>query len=152
MNWIHVHLALNHLPVLGTPFVLLLLATGMIRRSDEIQRLALVWLLVLAVVSIAIKFTGDMAFDVARTEPWMEPTFVSAHEQAADQATTGVFVMGVAAAACVWRGRRGGDLPRWLLITTLLLAVATTLLLMRTANSGGQIRHPEIRVQSGFSN
>ena len=41
-------------------------------------------------ISIPIKFTGDFATEQSAEEPWLIDTFVSAHEQAADQATTGI--------------------------------------------------------------
>lgn len=41
MNWVHLHLALNHVPVLGALFGALLLGVGLVRRSDELQRVSL---------------------------------------------------------------------------------------------------------------
>ena len=41
MNGAQLHLMLNHLPVMGALFSLLLLAWSLIRRSAEIQKLAL---------------------------------------------------------------------------------------------------------------
>jgi len=39
----------------------------------------------------------------------------------------------------------GQTLPNWAVITSLVLALVTFLLMARTANLGGQLRHPEIR-------
>ena len=38
MNWAHLHLALNHVPVIGLPIVLLLLAWAILRRSTELLK------------------------------------------------------------------------------------------------------------------
>lgn len=145
VDWPHLHLALNHVPVIGTPFLLLLLGWGWARRSAEITRLALLWLVPFAALSIALKFTGDFAAEesAGRLEPVRE--FVERHEQAADQATAGVFLLGLAAAQALWRGRRGRPVPSWSLALVAVLGLATGLLLARTANLGGQIGHPELR-------
>ena len=145
MSWTHLHLALNHVPVIGTPFLLLLLAWGWARGSDEIKRLALGWLVPFAVLSIALKFTGDFAAEesAGRLDPLRE--YVERHEQAADQATTGVFLLGLAAALALWLGRRGRPIPAWSLTLVAVLGLATALLLARTANLGGQIAHPHLR-------
>lgn len=145
MNWIHLHLALNHIPVIGTMFVALLLFTGMLRRSEEIKRLALWWLAILSMASIAIKFTGDFAAENATKYQLLDTELVAKHEQSADQATTGVFLMGIMAAVGLFCGRRGKPVPHWANVAVLVLAVLTFLLLAQTANNGGQIRHPEVR-------
>lgn len=146
MNWIHLHLALNHVPVLGVLFGGALLAVGLARRSDELQRVSLWALALLAAAAIAIKFTGDFAAEALATQPGVElnKDLLNAHEQSADQATTGVFLLGLAAAAGLVAARGGRPVPRWAVLTALLLALATFLLMARTANVGGQLRHPEI--------
>lgn len=145
MDWIKVHLAVNHLSVIGMPFLTLLLAWGWLRKIDVITRLAVWWILWFAILSIALKFTGDFAaeqggpkFDAARP-------YVTRHEQSADQATTAVFLLALAASVSLFLGRRGKPLPAWSLATILILLCATCLLLARTANLGGQIAHPELR-------
>lgn len=147
MNWVHLHLALNHVPVLGVLFAFILLVVGLIKRSDELKRTSLCFLLVLTLISIPIKFTGDFAYEKTSEEPWMSASIAEEHEQSADQATTAVFLLGIAAAFGLFRGRGKRTIPTWVYATTLILALATFVLMARTANLGGQIRHPEIRAQ-----
>ena len=47
MNWTHLHLALNHVPVLGSLFVALLLIAGIARKSEELKRMSLWWFVIL---------------------------------------------------------------------------------------------------------
>jgi phosphatidylglycerophosphate synthase len=145
MDWIHVHLALNHVPVMGTPFVTLLLVAGVLRGSREIVRLSLWAFVLLCAVSIPIKFTGDFAEEQAEGLAGVDAALIERHEQAADRATTGMFVLGLAAAASLigWRGER--TVPGWAAVILLMLGVATSVLMAWAANSGGAIRHPEIR-------
>ena len=145
MNWTHLHLALNHIPVLGTAFIALLLITGLIKKSEEIRRLSLWWMAVLMLLAIPTKFTGDFANEQSAEEPWLINTFVTQHEQAADQATTGIFLAGLMAIAGLIAARKKPAIPTWALIGTLVLSLLTTALMGRAANLGGQIRHSEIR-------
>lgn len=61
MNAAHLHLALNHLPVVGSFFALLLLAWGMFRRSEEIKRTALLGVVVVTAFCFPGYFSGDSA-------------------------------------------------------------------------------------------
>jgi len=145
MDWVHLHLALNHLPVLGTPFLLGLLLWSWARRQSVTLRFSL-WLFVaLAAASVAIKFTGDFAAEKIGTTPGFDKALIERHEEAADQATTGVFFMGLAAMTALFLSRKGRTIPAWSLGLLALLALATFVLMARTANRGGHIRHPEIR-------
>ncbi len=145
MDWTHLHLALNHVPVLGTPFLLGLLLWSWARRQAVTLRFCLWLFVVLAAASIAIKFTGDFAAEKLAVNPAFDKVLIERHEQSADQATTGVFLMGIAAAVVLFISRRGRTTPAWSLGVLALLALATFALMARTANFGGHIRHPEIR-------
>ncbi len=145
MNWVHLHLALNHIPVLGTLFVGIMLATALVKRSEELKRMSLVWFVALTIISIPIKFTGDFAHEAVAQSKWLAADGVAAHEQAADQATTGMFLLGLVAAFGLFRGRRQRPIPGWVVGATVFLAVVTFALMARAANLGGQLRHEEIR-------
>ncbi len=145
MDWTHLHLALNHVPVLGTPFLIVLLLWSWARGQLVTQRFCLWLFVVLAAASVAIKFTGDFAAEKVGAQPGFDKVLIEQHEQAADQATTGVFFMGIAAVVALFVSRRGRPAPKWSLALLALLALVTFVLMARTANFGGHIRHPEIR-------
>ncbi len=143
MNWTHLHLALNHIPVLGPLFLLPVLVWSWARGEARTLRFCLTLFVVLAGLSIAIKFTGDFAAE--KPIPGVERSWIEHHEQTADQASTGVFLMGLTAGLALWLSRKDRPAPAWSVVAVLILALATLALMARTANSGGQIRHPEIR-------
>ena len=116
MDWVHLHLALNHVPVLGSLFVSGLLAWGCWRGSREIIRLSL-WLLVaLTAAAIPIKFTGDFAAEAVVSRVDFERELIDQHEESADQATTAVVALGVAAALTLFLSRGGRPFPKWALM------------------------------------
>ncbi|MBC8353813.1 MAG: hypothetical protein H8E66_17575 [Planctomycetes bacterium] len=145
MNWVHLHLALNHIPVLGTLFVGLILATAIVKRSEELKRMSFTWFVALTIISIPIKFTGDFAHEAVAESEWLPASGVAAHEQSADQATTGMFLLGLVAAFGLYRGRGQRSIPGWVVGAMVFLALVTFALMARTANLGGQLRHKEIR-------
>ena len=61
MNQVHLHLLMNHLPILGVPFGLLLLCAGMLRQSDELKKAALLTFVVAALLAVPVYFTGEPA-------------------------------------------------------------------------------------------
>lgn len=96
MNWVHLHLALNHLPVVGALFVFLLLALGVCRGSEELKRLALQLSAALFAVAMLVRFTGEQAAENPSFASSAErQQLVQAHEDSADQAVTGMFLLAV---------------------------------------------------------
>jgi hypothetical protein len=150
MDWSQLHLALNHVPVIGIPVLLLLFIWGSVRAQPVLTRTALWWLAILSALAIAIKFTGDFAAEEELTRLAGLQGLVSRHEQHADQATTGVFLLLLACGVALWFGRRQAE-PLWARWLVIVLGVATCLLFMRTAHSGGGIGHPELRPPNGTS-
>jgi len=144
MDWVQLHLALNHVPVIGVPLLTLMLGAAWVFRQPQVVRFVMWCLLVLAGLAIAIKFTGDFAADALQQELAPLREMVTAHEESADQATTGVFFLGVAAAAALFAGRKGRLIPLWALAATLVVGLATSLLYARSAHKGGLIKHPEL--------
>ncbi|MST01250.1 MAG: hypothetical protein EXS29_08075 [Pedosphaera sp.] len=145
MNWTHLHLALNHLPVLSVPFVAIVFLIALRRRDVAWQRLALWGFVALFFVALAAKLTGDFAHEQVVTWPEFDHDLMHVHEEASDQAVAAVFLLGLFSGAGLFLSRAGRSLPKWIVATVLVLALTGTVLLLRTANFGGQIRHPEIR-------
>jgi len=76
VNWAHLHLAVNHIPVLGTLLIFVLPCVAMLRRSDELTKVCLCAFVVLAIVSVVIKFTRDFAFQAAaKLTGWKNPSW-----------------------------------------------------------------------------
>jgi hypothetical protein len=145
INPAHLHLALNHLPVLGVLFGTLLLGFGLWRRSEILRRTSLVVLLLTGLAAGAVYLTGEPAEGLVEKVAGVSDARIEQHEDAATVATTGAVLLGLAAAVLLWRSRRTGALSAPFLKATLVLGVLTTGAMAWTANLGGQIRHPELR-------
>lgn len=149
MNWAHFHLALNHLPVVGVLFVFLLLVLGVCRGSEELKRLALQLSAALFAIAMLVKFTGERAAENLSSDSSAErQQLVQAHEDSADQAVTGMFLLAVFSVAGLFWSRKTRLLPAWTMLGAIILCFAVVLLMARSANLGGRIAHPEIRPPS----
>ena len=147
MSAVHLHLLLNHVPVIGMVVVLTLLAAAAWRRSSELAKASLGLTVALAAVAVGVYLTGEPAEEAVERLPGFSHALVERHE---DAALVAVLVLGGAGLASVLAlvGYRRRPLPRLAMTLGLAYVVATTALLGWTAATGGQIRHTEIRTAS----
>jgi uncharacterized membrane protein len=145
MTWAHIHLALNHVPVVGLPVVVLLLAWGVVRRSPEVTRASLGLLVLLAAVTIVVQLTGEPAEDLVEGLPGVFESGIERHEEAALIGSIGMSALGVLGCFGLWRLRTGKAVQGWYLPVLLAGGVALSVYFGWVANLGGQVRHSEIR-------
>ena len=140
----HVHLMLNHLPVIGAPLLLLLLTIGLLRSSRELVTVSLLLVVGLAAATGLVYLTGEPAEELVEHASWFRDALAETHEEHATVSLVAVLITGALAGVAVAlrrRPRAGALLPR-IVWACLLLSTA---LLGWTAWSGGQIRHEEVR-------
>ena len=143
MSAVHIHLLLNHVPVLGSIACLLLLAAGLLRRSREVTVIALLATVVTALLTIPVFLTGEPAEDTVEKLPGVTKQYIHAHEEAAEAAFTAMEIAGALALLTLILGMRR-ETPRWATLATLVVLLAAAGLIARAANLGGEIRHTEI--------
>jgi|ERR1051326_332988 uncharacterized membrane protein len=144
MNLVHLHLLLNHFPVIGVLIAALLLAVAVGRRSGELAKASLALLALVGTMAVLVFFTGEPAQEAVEKLPGISERVIDHHEDAARLATIVTAAMGAFAlgALAVYRRRA---LPHLLTLLALLGAVGSTAMMGYAANLGGQIRHTEIR-------
>ena len=144
MTVAHLHLLLNHVPMIGIVGVVLLFALALRRRSDELTRIALGLTVALALTAGAVFLTGEPAEELVEHLPGFDDAIVERHEEAALVATIAFGALGALAAGLLLWARRH-VLPRRTAMLGLAGALALTAVVGWTANLGGMIRHTEIR-------
>jgi uncharacterized membrane protein len=145
MNWAHIHLLLNHLPVVGTILGVLLLLFALLRKSEELKRVSLGVFVFTALLALPAYFTGEPAEEVVEHLPGVAKSLIEKHENAALFALLMDGGAGVVALAGLILFRRAERLPGWIVAAALVLSPATSGLMVWTANLGGRIHHTEIR-------
>jgi uncharacterized membrane protein len=147
MSLVHLHLLLNHVPVIGMLFVLFVLVAAFRARSSDMGKLALVMLAGIGAVTALVYFTGEPAEDAVEKVAGVSRAMIRDHEEAAEAAFIATGVAGVLALVALWWHRRR-ELPRWVVAASFAATLAVSGLMAWTANLGGQIRHSEIRATS----
>ena len=146
MNAAHLHLLLNHLPVIGTVVAVLLLAYALLRKSGELTRIALGMFVILAFFGLAVYLTGEPAEHVAQRLPGVTRDAIHEHEEAGLIAAWLLGAIGaISLGGLVAYRKRLDGVPRSFGITVLVLSLFPALAMARTANLGGMVRHTEIR-------
>jgi len=148
LNGAHIHLLVNHIPVFTTIFAALLVAWGFLRKSEEVLRLGLIVFVVAAAATYLVTLTGDPAEHVIVGIAGVDRRMIHAHEEAGDLANLVTAAAGVLALVTLVLMRRRRGTARALALVTMVVGLAGFGLVVRAANLGGEIRHPEIR--AGF--
>ncbi len=144
MNLAHVHLILNHIPVIGIPIALLFLGYGLSKKNDGTQRIALFILVGLAAVALTVYFTGEPAEELVENLPGVAESFIEAHEDAALFSLILTLIVGASALVAIWFQ---GDSKKSRLLNFSVFGIAclAAISLFYTANLGGKVRHTELR-------
>ncbi len=145
INQAHLHLMLNHVPVLGSVVALLLLGSGLLGKSRALLTAGLVAMLVVGVVTIPVFISGEPAEEVVEHQPHVSESAIHEHEEMAESARWAALAGGLFALLALLLGRDRDRYPGWTGITGALLSLATVVLMALTANLGGKVAHPELR-------
>lgn len=145
MNMAHLHLMLNHFPVVGAPLLLALLAYGLARGSPDVTRIALWATVVLGVVTLVVYLTGDPAEELVEALPTFDHDMLERHEAVALGATVILVATAVLAGLALRAGRSDGRLAGTMNRLVLAGLLAGTAGVAATGWTGGPIGHPEIR-------
>ena len=145
MNQAHLHLIVNHVPIVGSLFALVLLAVGLGQKNEVLTRAGLVAVLAAGLLCLPAQLTGAGAAAIAQDLPRVSRALIDNHAAAAE---LGFWALESAAALALFALLLLNNAsPHARLLAALALA-ATVLsfgLLARAGSLGGQIRHTEIR-------
>lgn len=143
MSPVHVHLVLNHVPVIGVVFGLALLAYGRFARSEDVWRAALWTFVVVGVLSALTYLTGEGAEETVEHLAGVWAPGIEVHEETAMLATIAAAGLAMLALAEIILERLQRA-PSWFRILTFSGAMLVAALMARTAYLGGSIRHTEL--------
>jgi hypothetical protein len=141
-NAMHLHLMLNHAPLFGELFAVGLFLIAAVARSRTLLRTALGVVLITALASIPVFFSGHAAADKIGKVEGIDQEAIDPHEEAAHQFLFVAEAAGLAAVVALIRPGRA----------TVGVAVVLTLVSLGlagwTAEKGGLIHHNELRSPS----
>ncbi len=145
INWAHVHVMINHFPVIGVFVSILLFAYALVRKSEEVKTVSLGMFVIIALITIPVFLTGEGAEDVVKHIPGVTETYIGRHEESAELTLILMEVLGGLALTGLVLLKLRGSIPRIIVILVLVMSLIAATATGITANLGGQIRHTEIR-------
>lgn len=145
MDATHLHLALAHFPIIGTIIGTALLAYGLIIKNFEIQKVAMITFVVMALLTIPVFLTGEEAEEAVEHLPGFSERLIDEHEELAEIAIWLMGALGVLGIIAYYAIRKNFSFAKIITVITLILSLATFGIFAQVGNLGGQIRHSEIR-------
>lgn len=147
MSPVHLHLMLNHLPVVGIVFAALLLGYAVLVNNDVVKKISLAAFVLIAMLAVPAYLTGEPAEEIAEGLPGVTEYAIEQHEEAAQIAFASILLVGAMAVAGLVMFRTKA-VPRLFAVSVLALSVVAMAALAWTANLGGKVRHTEIRSEA----
>ncbi|OWY21790.1 hypothetical protein C7N43_06660 [Sphingobacteriales bacterium UPWRP_1] len=145
MDATHLHLLLNHFPVIGSLIGTLLLVYGFITRSNDVKVAACILIAVMALIALPVMKTGESAEETVENLPGVSEQLIHDHEEAAEVSLWVMLAAGALSVLSVILYVAGKQAFQYAVAATLLLSALSFGLMARTGYLGGQIRHTEIR-------
>ena len=145
MDFPHLHLLLNHFPIIGTMVGAGLFLTSLFVRTEDVRLSSLIILIVVALLSIPAFITGVGAQEKIVADTSISNDRIQRHEGAAELAIWFMEVTGAVAVIALWQCVRRVTPAPWITLAILVFTLLTVALMARTGNTGGEIRHSEIR-------
>lgn len=149
MNFAHLHLMLNHFPIIGTMIGLVLFLISFVGKNNDLRRASLIIFAAIALLTIPTFLTGVPAGFMIKGRPDVSDALIQRHEGAAILSLWFMEATGALALIGLWQSHRTSRPAGWNVLAVLLFSLVTVGLMVRVGNTGGDIRHPEIRASEG---
>lgn len=148
MNDAHLHLLVNHFPIIGTIFGLGILIAGIVLKNNAVKNTAFVLLMVSAVFGFAAMSTGEGAEELVEDMPSVGKSIIHEHEELAEKFILVLYVTGAFALLSLIANLKKHSKANLFTWITLLLTIVTAVLVKEVGTSGGEVRHTEIRANA----
>lgn len=147
MDSTHLHLILNHFPIIGTLIALGILTYAVFFKKQELSKAALVIIVLMAIIAIPVFKTGEAAEETVENIPGVLESAIEAHEEAAELAMIFMEIGGGMALLALIALLFPASMGKWknsFLYLALAIGWVAFFLMARTGNTGGEIRHTEL--------
>ena len=145
MSGVHFHIVFTHAVVATTILGVLVLAWSLLRKNHDIRTLGLTMILAAGLLAIPVYLTGESAEEVVEEVSNVQHSVIHEHEESAELTFIGLEILAAAALVALLITARRKATGQGIAIGVLVLGIIASVLVARTANLGGQIRHSEIR-------
>ena len=145
MNEAHLHMVVNHFPIIGTILGLGILVAGFIFKNNTIKNTAYSLFVVGAIFSAVSMATGDGAERMVEDMPSVGHHIIHEHEEIAEKLALIMYILGIASIIGFYMNVKKNAKAKILSFIILALSIGATIIAVNVGTSGGEVRHTEIR-------
>jgi uncharacterized membrane protein len=135
---------LNHIPVIGSIIGLGLLLISFFGNNEDLRRASYIVIAAVALFTIPTFLSGFGAQQMLKG-PGVSDDLIRRHESSALLSLWFMEITGTLALIGLWQSQRTSRPTRGNVAAVLIFSLLTVVLMARTGNTGGDIRHPEDR-------
>lgn len=143
MNDIHFHLIINHFPIIGAIFSIVVLLIGVFIRSEVVKRTAYALFIITAILCLPTNKSGENAEGKVKKVDGINENMIEEHEDMANFGFWTSLVTGLVSLLALFLSFKENDLKGVFSILVLAIALVSIYYLWQTGETGGKIRHTE---------
>jgi uncharacterized membrane protein len=143
-NAAHLHIAINHLPVVGFMAAFVLSICAFFTKDRMLDLTAWMFTAGCALTAVISYLTGEPAEEMISGTSGVSDAFMSAHMRWGQYTYWATIAIGALSLVGWFLAKRKEDSDRKALILLIIMLFAANFLGALTASLGGDIRHPEI--------
>lgn len=144
MNLSHLHLLINHLPIIGSMLGGLVLAFAIWEKSNRTKVAAYGVLIISTIGAIIAYLTGEPAEELVENIPGVLKDTIEKHEDAAMVSLIILIVLGISSVIGIYLTYKNSKYIKRVANVTLFLSILSFGFISRAGYLGGQIRHTEL--------
>lgn len=148
MNDAHLHMLVNHFPIVGTILGLLVLIGGLFYKNMPIKNTAYFLFLIAAVFAVFSMATGDGAEELVEDMPNIGHKIIHEHEELAEKFAIILYLLGLVSIIGLVTNIRKHPKALFFSYSVVVIAIVAVFFSTKVGTSGGEIRHTEIRTDS----
>ena len=152
MNNAHLHLVVNHLPIIFPIVGVIILLIAIFTKSHVSKRNAYIVFILGAVASVAAMATGEGAEDAIENIQGVSENLMHRHEEAAEIFAGMSYFLGAVSLLGFLTSYRNFSLDKLMPVTILIVAGVSLYFAQEAGRTGGEIRHTEIRSAANIQN
>ena len=144
MNSAHLHLLINHFPIIGSIIGCFVLGYGIWSKSIQTKIAAYYVLLASTAGAVIAYLTGEGAEEIIENIQGISKEMLDQHEDFSLISLVVIIILGIFSIIGLFLTIRKSTLSNTVAVITLLTSLVSFGLIARTGYLGGQIRHTEI--------
>lgn len=148
MNDAHLHMVVNHFPIIGTILGLGILITGIILKNNILKSTAYALFIVAAVFAAFSMGTGEGAEELVEDMPSIGKQIIHEHEEMAEKLAIILYVLGAISLIGLFLNYKKHAKAELVSYLALIVAIVGVFFAQQTGITGGEIRHTEIRTNA----